>query len=101
MGEVLAAKDWRCSPSFKRHTQQRLSCPPVAMMDEPSAMQLMGAGEATHSCWRAAIFLFVAGQPARYVGCLDGRRRNTEWPLQRNSTPGGTAHAYGWRADKL
>ena len=27
------------------------------MMDEPSAMQLMGAGEATHSCWRAAIVL--------------------------------------------
>jgi len=26
-------------------------------MDEPSAMQLMGAGEATHSCWRAAIVL--------------------------------------------
>ena len=55
--DVLAAKDWRCSASFSLQTQQRRSCPPVAMMDEPSAMQLMGAGEATHSCWRAAIFL--------------------------------------------
>ena len=80
--DVLAAKDWRCSASFSLQIQQRLSWPPVATMDEPSAMQLMGAGEATHSCWRAAIVLLwgcfaahvssrdrcVAGQPPRNGG---------------------------------
>ena len=57
MGDVLAAKDCKCSASLSLHTQQRRSWPPVAMIDELSAMQLMGAGEATHSCWRAAMFL--------------------------------------------
>ena len=84
MDEVLAAKDCKCSPSFSLHTQQRRSWPPVATMDEPSAMQLIDEGEATHSCWRAAIFL-VWGS---YVGCLDGRRHDTDRPLQRNNTQG-------------
>ena len=48
-------------------------------------MQLIGAGEATHSCWRAAIVL-VWGCPLHCVGCLDGRRHDTDWPLQRNNT---------------
>ena len=83
--DVLAAKDWRCSASFSLHTQQRRSWPPVAMMDEPSAMQLIGAGEATHSCWRAAIFL-VLGSPLDAWAAWTGVA-TTAWPLQRNSTP--------------
>ncbi len=63
MDEVLAAKDWRCSPSFKRHTQQRLSCPPVATIVSPNAMQLIDEGEATHSCWRAAMVLLWGSLP--------------------------------------
>ena len=41
-------------------------------------MQLMGAGEATHSCWRAAIFFVCWAAPRNAtrrrgcVGCLDG-----------------------------
>ena len=93
MDEVLAAKDCKCSPSFSLHTQQRRSWPPVATMDEPSAMQLIDEGEATHSCWRAAIFL-VWGS---YVGCLDGRRHDTDRPLQRNKPE---EHVARWRRTK-
>ena len=64
--EVLAAKDCKCSASLSLQTQQRRSCPPVATMDEPSAMQLIDEGEATHSCWRAAIFL-SRGSPQRLL----------------------------------
>ena len=61
--EVLAAKDCKCSPSFSLQTQQRRSWPPVATMDEPSAMQFIDEGEATHSWWRAAIVLLWGSLP--------------------------------------
>ena len=61
--DVLAAKDCKCSPSFSLQTQQRRSCPPVAIIVSPNAMQFIDEGEATHSCWRAAIFLVWGSLP--------------------------------------
>jgi len=59
------------------------------MMDEPSAMQLMGAGEATHSCWRAAIVLLrgsLLDMWAAWTGVATTRIGRC------NNTPTSTAH---------
>ena len=77
---MLAANDWRCSPSFSLQTQQRRSWPPVATMDEPSAMQLIDEGEATHSCWRAAIVLLRGSLPRTGVATTRIGRCNATTP---------------------
>ena len=80
MDEVLAAKDCKCSPSFSLQTQQRRSWPPVATMDEPSAMQFIDEGEATHSWWRAAIVLLRGSLPRTGVATTRIGRCNATNP---------------------